>query len=71
MLGSLSADFSLLILEAKLSNEAVIPFYYFNLRYQQHLFDILMLSAIYFSLKHFNVDLESNKARYYLEQDQN
>lgn len=30
-----------------------------------------MLTFLYFSLKHLNVDLEKNKARYYLENEDN
>ncbi|KRX07454.1 hypothetical protein PPERSA_11003 [Pseudocohnilembus persalinus] len=58
------ADGALLVLEANLSNQGLIPFWLFNLRYQVHLFDIFYLVCIYYAFKHLNEDMEKNPHRY-------
>lgn len=55
---------SLLLLESKLTNEGLITFWMFNLRYQIHIFDLLYLTFIFFGTKRYRNEIEKHPNKF-------
>jgi hypothetical protein len=52
------------MIEAKLTNEAVIPYWFFNIKYHVHIFDIVNITFLYYAMKRLGNDLDKNKHKY-------
>lgn len=64
LIGSYFTDASLLFVETKLVTEAVLPFWFFNLKYTAHIFDIAYLTCIYFSMKNLRNHMDKMPHKY-------
>ena len=71
IIGSILSDTVLMIIEIKIVNEAIMPFWLFNLRYPMHILDIIYLSCIYHSLKNLRGDINKNSHKYLEGEDEN
>lgn len=63
--GSYFTDATVLLIETKLVNEAVMPFWFFNLKYTLHVFDLVYLTCIYFSMKRMRNHLDTMPHKYF------
>jgi len=70
LIGSYFTDAALLFVETKLVNEAVMPFWLFNLKYSIHVFDLIYLTCIYFSMKNLRENIDKMPHKYYSTESQ-
>ncbi|EAR92003.1 transmembrane protein, putative (macronuclear) [Tetrahymena thermophila SB210] len=71
LVGSYFCDASLLFVETKLVSEAVLPFWFFNLKYTAHIFDIVYLTCIYFSMKNLRNYIDKMPHKFMQQSEQN
>ena len=50
IVGNVLGDTALFLLETKMTNEGVIPYWFYNLKYHVHMFDLVNLVILYFAL---------------------
>lgn len=58
-------DVSLMLIEGKLTNEGLLPYWYFNMRYQVHLMDILNLIILYYAMKRLRNQIDKKPKEFF------
>jgi hypothetical protein len=49
-----ATDFTTVMLEASITNQGSLPFWYYNFRHYNHFFDLFVIACCYWGLKRLN-----------------